>query len=953
CGIDAVTRHFALRNEEVEEREAAQLARLGIGAKVDEEVPEEEEAFQGRYHRHYRMTDFQTVTGEKLGIRDIIEACERLAVAWHFRPCGDDRRHLGRRLLSLRDEPEHYVEDAADACVVFLEGTHSAVEREILRLSRAGSAFSSVVVPEGESAASRERRKTAHPEPIAMITVVDGDEEMAFTEYNTRSPLADNLAQLPRPIVRAPSGHIVNTHIASDLVDHWIEVADFLDVFGNGAAETIHELSRSSLLLVEPRVDVHEDVQEYEQKLYVRALARAAAEQHESKDPSVREAREGVELPAKVSQVELASGRICAVRDRTNLTTVTEVDAGSGRLAYYPGHIFETAQGRFIVVGSVDASDADTHAEIREGDILVEPFMGDELSSPRRRSRVQITTGRRGEAFFLPEPLLMGRHPIQVGLASVQVRTEHIATYRLGPDGGEVRQRILRSRREESESGTRMLATDALVIYPNPESALNGAAAPVLTLDDARLIAATIRAVIPTMYRGAASTLDVALHVEGEFPAPDDVLTSTDGFFIYDLHAGGNGAARAIHRDGVELLLRLVRVYLERVLYHDKLMAQFDHWGEESEVIQAFVDEAGEGESDEERARRRRRRALTWLDSRLRPEGRGLAGLSLGQMASGQEAGEGDLFDIGRAWYSTDGRVTDLVWARHRWQLDEQKEAAADVGFDRRTLALATSLRYTHEPLASLVKDITAQGQNGALMLNDNTFWGMPRTVWTLTPGEEIPVGSHADQVNSEEAVALLGNACAMAIAQWAMIGPLADLFLREYELEELGKTDDKEQLANYLGRFVQGIPNSGSAMSLEPRSPVHTLLYRLGTSDAQSLLLAILLRHCGIDSGLFFCPAEKRVLAAAAINPAGGVEAWAKRTSSSDPGLVFWAESPGRPGLDETNEGLFVPVDPMQYRPLGRVITSEPEGWVFLPLGHAWERVAGSLEASDEEEES
>lgn len=151
--------------------------------------------------------------------------------------------------------------------------------------------------------------------------------------------------------------------------------------------------------------------------------------------------------------------------------------------------------------------------------------------------------------------------------------------------------------------------TVALAIFPNPETG----SGPLLTFEAARLLAALLRTLLPAMYRGAREGLLVALRLaEPEKAAPEDVLLPTEGLYLFDADPGGNGMARAILRDGLELLLRLCRLVLERAPSLDLLRTLFDEWGDEAES-------RGETASatDWQRAKGT---ALAWLDSRLRSE---------------------------------------------------------------------------------------------------------------------------------------------------------------------------------------------------------------------------------------------------------------------------------------------------------------------------------------------
>src|SRR6185295_14229267 len=132
-------------------------------------------------------------------------------------------------------------------------------------------------------------------------------------------------------------------------------------------------------------------------------------------------------------------------------------------------------------------------------------------------------------------------------------------------------------------------ATLALAILPNPAAdsgQAEDAAGPCLTFEAARLLAAVLRAVLPSMYRGARDGLQVALRLAGEQPAqPEQILLPEEGLYLFDADPEGNGMARAILRDGIELLLRLCRLVLERALSLDLLRTLCDEWGDEAEVL--------------------------------------------------------------------------------------------------------------------------------------------------------------------------------------------------------------------------------------------------------------------------------------------------------------------------------------------------------------------------------
>jgi len=569
---------LVLGAESMHELPAWARALIGADAVTRDFIPSGEEPEEsagepgGKHHLVYRLDDLRAASGEPVPAARLVEACEQLSVPWCYRPCGDRRRRLGRLPLRLSDEPRWSVDSPEDACVVLLEGSWSDVRRERLRLRRAGARF----------------RRADEPIPIALVTLVDSVEEAAFADLEAEAE------KLPRPVLRGPSGRTVQSHLAADLIQHWLEVAEVVEVFGHAAAAVLRRLSRGGLLLADRRTDVHPEVYGYVRKVWVRELARATA-------PVVGNREAAPLLPVPVAQVERVSPEAVAVRDRTRpAVPLAQVDAGAAGFLYYPGRIFTDARGSFVVVGRAADEVLEDGTPLGRDDILVEPILGDDLSTPRRRVDCRILAEPDPEVRTVPlEPVLLGRFPLQVGLLRIEARPRHVATFRLDPVRREVRQRLLRG-----DDRAARLRTAALAIRPNPAPESE---APLLALAEARLIAAAMRCVLPSMVRGAAESLEVALHVEG-VPGPEHALGPEEGFLLFDLDEGGNGAARALLRDGVEPLLRLCRRLLERLSEPGRLAVMHDHWADEAEIL------AGEEPADPEGPRRR---ALEWLESRL------------------------------------------------------------------------------------------------------------------------------------------------------------------------------------------------------------------------------------------------------------------------------------------------------------------------------------------------
>lgn len=969
CGIDAVTRTFDYDD----------FGDMQGGAASGTDALEGAEP--GRYHLFYQLSDFSTQTGDGVSVADLIGSCERLGIAWHYHRCGDASRRQGRSNLKLAQEPQYDVDSPLDACVLFLEGHISTVRREIRHLSRAGLRYEPA---KGEP-------QLAGPVPIAFISIVDPDERMALTELNPNSSLAEIVRTLPRPVVRAPFGQAVEAHLASDLVDTWLEVADILDTFGNTAVHTLARLAESGLLLHESRTGLDALQNGYQTNLFVRVPLKAVADTTAGDAAGAR-----LLLPPRVAQVERPPGLTVAVRDRTNLTILEQTDQISARHIYYPGRIFQSAKGRYVVVSrageAVGASRK--NSAVSAHDILVEPYLNDEISSPRRRTYVrpmradEMLPGavaplganeKSGENDLDAEPLFIGDFPLAVSLGPVQCRTVHRATFRLDAHHYEVRQRIL------FDAGDRQVEPDilhtvALGIFPNPAlEVVDEPDCPRLQLRDARLVAATMRALLPSIYRGSDSDIQVALHIRDPNALPEHELGADEGFYLYDPHLGGNGSAHAIHRDGVELLLRFCRIYLERVLYHDRLRARYDFWADEDELLgrrrvgpaRSRDDIYYEDLSERERDQFARKRALAWLDSRLRPEGSSSGGKRRAQFGVGSEEGEGDIFDLGRCWFSADGRVTDLVWTRHRWMLDAPRvlgdsagaraseEAMCDIGIGRDIAARARVYDADTPQLQAHLVALKKQLENPAFLLDDHSVWGTPTMVWQVDANSTAATGSDAALLQQPATLAFQKLAAAVVCDNFAMLAPLAELLAERSGVS--AQSDDEElrryQLARFLADFVQGIPFAPEEDPKKIFGPVHTLLYRLGNMESQSLLLAILLRQVGIDSGLFLHPESGSIYCAAALPADPSADAIARwRTRFADPERRFiWAELEPQPGSTGEATQAFVPIATDVYAPLAS-IDNVPAGegeqgkWVFVPLAAAWLRLGVISRAIQEE---
>jgi len=936
CGVDAVLRPYGRELD---------------GASDDGTTNDGPGSPSPAQHCVHRLRDFRTATGELLALEDLVAACEQVGVPWHYRSCGDGRRDLGRGPLLLEEEPRHAVDSPAEACVLVLQGTWSEVRRERRRLVRAGLRF-----------AARRRLPDAPdtPEPIAVVTVAEPELEMAFTQIDQRFALVPVLQSLPRPVLRPPTGRAVRPHLAAELTQHWTEVGDVVKIFGAPSSRILKRLGGEHLLLAEERRDVDPKADRYARKVYVQALSRAVEAPADGSAGPVADAI----LPPKVAQVAMVSPESVEIRDRTSLAVLGRTDAASADILYYPGRIFEDARGRFVVVGRSD-EEADTISGVRvvhtRAAILVEPFLADSISSPRRRLSVSAMKGEEpedlrqaaGGAFFEPERTLFGRFPVGIALQAVRITVDHAASYRLGPTHCEVRQRSMLDSETRRRIGSVPLETVALAILPNPEpdepeedglpTEEGTDEAPLLDLAGARVLAATMRAVLPSLYRGGAESVGVALHLDPagiDHPERDEtseadgdreiaelgsdrMLGPGEGIYLFDVDSGGNGAARAIYRDGLDLLLRLCRLTLERVLPLTRLRALHDEWGTRADVLTEARRDPSEEEGIEATAERRRledqalrKSVLAWLDSRLQPEGGAESQHELERYFKSGSEESGQLVDLGRCWYSEDGAATDLVWVKHRWHRPEEGEAMLDVAFDRKTVARTRSLLEADfsNRRAELNGLITGDPDN---VLRDSIFRGRPSPARVREPG-----GSGTRRASVDAGTSVFAD---LQLRQWAFALDARPALrkLAEHLADAASKSASSADAATFLCRFVQGIPNANRRDETEgvplPAPPVWTLLGRSGNSASQALLLAVLLDLHGLPTGVFASATEGRVLGAVPVDDVSE--------------LGLYGELP--PPKSRTGEApiRFAPVDTAHYGGPRETVIREPDSWVFVPL--------------------
>gem|GEM_PF-1570733 len=821
-----------------------------------------------RSQQFLHMTDLRDRRGEPLSLQQIIDACETLRVPWCYRASGDHDRSLGRTALLLRQEPASYVDDPADAGVVFLAGSWSDVQRERERLTQAGARFTTQYsCTEGEEPVGVEPKGAT----IAMVSLVDPDSEMVFQQRDVHSDLHRMLRALPVAVPPLPHAIVRQRHLAGDLIRSWSEVGDLVRIYGATIADPLQSLAKQRLLQTERRIGLRDGAERFDRNVFVHALSEAVMEEDPSKMAELPQKAnnpaywETFRLPPSVDRVDHAALRYAEVVDPSTTRSLGVHDEGSAYLVYYPRCLFSDQRGNFQVIDYRLPRIRQSENRRSPMQIQVDPFVDPLRSSPRRRCRFSHA-GEAPEAdlrFLGAEPIALRRFD------EATVRVEHLATYHLSPETLAVMDRIVKDPFASAKPGAPPdrppdLTTAATFLYPCPAGADGKPSQPtedrfkvgetehvidVLTLRQARLLVAALRLSLNVLFRGASNSVGVALHVD-DARGQDDRLTPDDAIVFFDLHSDGNGMSRKIQDEHLSTLLRLARLVIERVIHQGRLMALYDHWGDPREIVEEARRDAAQ-EMDIEATKlmeeKRRHGALAWLDSRLRPEGRAVAGSTSGLYEPGAEEGEGDTFDIGRSWFSADSSVTDLMWSKLRWRQRDRRPASIDIGIGRRTVAHHVHLPESDE-MASLQSGSEAS-VGPSWWVNADADPPGPELTSDLMPPASLAGACAALAALSRspltQAAAMLEEASGVQRVN-TLADPLGDtgFWLNRRTLP----------LGDYLASFAQGIPHHDDPQGRSaPRSPVEVLIAAMGDPVSSSLLLVQLCQQLGIRrAGLF-----------------------------------------------------------------------------------------------------
>jgi hypothetical protein len=546
---------------------------------------------------------------------------------------------------------------------------------------------------------------------------------------------------------------------------------------------------------------------------------------------------------------------------------------------------------------------------------------------------------------------------------AVDVLVEHRETLHLDPTSLEVKQFVRQGQGERDL----VRDTEALFISCGEE----GVAKP-LRVAEARLIAAAFRMVLPNLYRNIGESLDVALLVDAT-KTGHDMMTDGDGFLFFDVQQGANGAVRSLARDGLQLLLELARLSIERILRPDVLLTPFDQTFVDGELLIRHDD---------------RRCALEWLDALLDSDGERRPLRAQTVVGDRREIGEGQENDLGRVWFTADAAVSDLRWTRHRWpgSFVDISFDAGDIARLRRTDSadyqeclekVTAALANTEEPLTHKVvqaenavwvtqADDPTETDAGTNSSEDSApegpgflsrFFAALRGIFSRRSADAEPatpalpegddgLASTASSAPNEGAPAgiPLPSWVEPALASALRCrGAIEDATLRVFE-------SGGEAALIQLVRGIRTLVRTTHARTL-----VDVLSDRTGTQFEKALLLAVM-RSIAMPKekrmGLFFASGDELGWGNAYVALPGG--SLSVQEAAGDEGklrevladeLAALADErkialPKLYHLDATADAfqsgsldIFLTLDPHEYTPLGVAQDRGPDGWLMVEL--------------------
>jgi hypothetical protein len=574
----------------------------------------------------------------------LVEAAELLAVPWHYRRVGESGVGVdARSALSLRQMPRLETSDVERAGLILLEGPQTAVAREMERLRRAGALF---------------QRRGAQGEPletiVPIVTLVSPFEEMAFTSMPEDDRLTAFVRSLPRYTVPPRPDVVAFAHLGAEIAEDEREMERILDTYGSGVFGRLRGLLDAKLILAREERGATPDGRNLLARVYLRATTGAYAD------------RDPVRLPMPPVSVEACTPALATVQDVPSKRSLPSVDRGVVGYLFYPDAVIVRAGGRFLVDHYVgDVSERRTSDDLR---VALMPTQEILVSTPRRTVSLEGPPPDERE-------VRLGLEPLHLQRGWVDVRVAHASTLWVHPGTGEIDAERVPEGAARRLLGREVLSTEMVALRLDDGDPDRGSS---LAPDAVTLLGAAMRVALRNVLREGGERSEVVYDPD----APVQRLV------LVDLATGGNGAAQLLYQELFGALLRATRLVLERCPYPRALVHLHDTFSIPDGMVARLraIRALPPGERREQELKFYedvRSRVLSWLDVRLGAELPGMGATPRWEPRTHQ-AGEGDVNDWGRVWFTRTDRVDDLIWTKVRFDDDSGEPATVDVGFGRR-----------------------------------------------------------------------------------------------------------------------------------------------------------------------------------------------------------------------------------------------------------------------------